>query len=412
MLLFLLCGPGVIVMLAENDGPSMLSYATTGATYGIGFFLPFILVTFLMAYVVQEMALRIGVTTQRGHAELIQQRFGSFWGGFALIDLVVVNFLTIVTEFAAVRAGAAYFGIPGWLAIGAAFAVVGGALTFGRYFTWERIVLVFASANLLFVPAAFLAHPSGAAIAYAFQHWGPIAGGATPVFWTLVVANVGATVTPWMIFFQQSASIDKGLQRNDLPQGRADTAIGAIVAAAVAIATVIAASVLFTHRINVASLASGADFARALHPFIGSVGATLFALAMIEAGLVAAMTISISSSYALGEVLHCGRTLNRTIAEEPIFYLCALGATALAGAAVLIPNAPLIAITITVNVIAMLLMAPALLFVLLLANDREIMGRHANGVFANLAGGGVIITICLLGGIYGFVNVLQLVLHG
>src|SRR5471032_1673257 len=114
-LLWLLAGPGVLVMLGENDGPSMVSYATTGATYGIGFFVPFILLTFLMAFVVQEMTVRLGVATHRGHAELIFQRFGPFWGYFAMGDMVFGNVLTLVTEFIAIQAGGLYFGIPPWL---------------------------------------------------------------------------------------------------------------------------------------------------------------------------------------------------------------------------------------------------------------------------------------------------------
>src|ERR1039457_4320542 len=166
-LYFLLAGPGMLVMLGENDGPSMLSYATTGATYGLGFFLPFILLTFFMAFVVQEMTVRLGIATQRGHAELIFDRFGPFWGYFSMVDLAIGNVLTLITEFIAIRAGAAYFGISAPLAVGAGVAVV--ILTGGtrRYFTWERAVLVLAAFNLLFVPAALLAHPHWDAVAHA-----------------------------------------------------------------------------------------------------------------------------------------------------------------------------------------------------------------------------------------------------
>src|SRR5271168_2453814 len=140
-LLWLLAGPGVLVMLGENDGPSMVSYATTGATYGIGFFAPFILLTFLMAFVVQEMTVRLGVATHRGHAELIFQRFGPFWGYFAMADLVFGNLLTLVTEFIAIQAGGLYFGCPAWASVGGGVAVVLGSLAFRRYATWERVLM-------------------------------------------------------------------------------------------------------------------------------------------------------------------------------------------------------------------------------------------------------------------------------
>jgi Mn2+/Fe2+ NRAMP family transporter len=410
-LLWLLAGPGVLVMLGENDGPSMVSYATTGATYGIGFFVPFILLTFVMAFVVQEMTVRLGVATHRGHAQLIFQRFGPFWGYFAMADLVFGNLLTLVTEFIAIQAGGLYFGLPSWLSVAIGVALVVGSLAFRRYATWERVLMGLAMFNLLFVPAALLAHPSGAELAHALATWGPLPGGFTTAFVTLILANIGATVTPWMIFFQQSAVVDKGLTPGDLPQGRMDTAIGAVLAAAAAIAALVAAAPLFATKVDVSHFANGADFATALRPLIGTTGATLFALGMIEAGLVAAMTISTSSSYSLAETVSAAEkvsarhSLNLDFAHGRLFYGVAIVSTLLAAGIVLIPGAPLLAMTLTVNVIATLLMAPALLLLLLLANDREIMGDLANGRWANLAGGTIVVTISLVGALYGVITV-------
>ena len=404
-LLWLLAGPGVLVMLGENDGPSMVSYAVTGATYGVGFFVPFILATFVMAYIVQEMTVRLGVATGRGHAELIFQRFGPFWGYFAMVDLVFGNILTLVTEFIAIQAGGLYFGVPSWLSVLLGLGLIIGSLLLRRYATWERLLMGLAAFNLLFIPAAFLAHPNGQALAHAIAHWGPLPGGLNTAFITLILANIGATVTPWMIFFQQSAVVDKGLTRADLPQGRIDTAIGAAVAAITAIATVVAAAPLFAHHIDVSSFASGADFATALRPYIGTTGATLFALGIVEAGLVAAMTISTSSSYALAETLSARRSLNLNFADGRLFYGAAIVSAVVAGGIVLIPGAPLLAVTLTVNVVATLLMAPALLFLLLLVNDREIMADLANSWQANLAGGTIIIAISLVGALYGGITV-------
>lgn len=411
-LLWLLAGPGVLVMLGENDGPSMVSYATTGATYGIGFFLPFILLTFVMAFVVQEMAVRLGIATGRGHAELIFQRFGPFWGYFAMADLVVGNVLTLVTEFIAIQAGGLYFGVPAWLSVILGLVLVAAALGLRRYATWERALMALAAGNLLFIPAALLAHPNAAAITHALASWGPLPGGFQLSFVTLLLANIGATVTPWMIFFQQSAVVDKGLTRLDLPQARMDTAIGAVLAAIAGIAALVAAAPLFAAHVNVARFASGADFATALRPLIGSTGATLFALGIIEAGLLAAMTISTSSSYALAETISARHSLNLDFSQGRIFYGAAILSALFAAGIVLIPGAPLLAITLTVNVIATLLMAPALLFLLLLINDREIVGGLANGWKANLAGGGIVIAIALVGAFYGVITVFPKLLAG
>jgi Mn2+/Fe2+ NRAMP family transporter len=404
-LFWLLVGPGILVMLGENDGPSMVSYATTGATYGIGFFIPFILLTFLMSFVVQEMTVRLGTATHRGHSQLIFERFGPFWGYFAMGDLVLGNVLTLVTEFIAVQAGGLYFGIPPWLSVAIGVVLTLGSLRFGRYATWERTVMALAAFNLLFVPAALFAHPSGVALAHALATWGPLPGGITNGLITLILANIGATVTPWMIFFQQSAVVDKGMTTADLAEGRLDTAVGAILAAIAAIATVCAASPLFLNHVDVSNFSTGADFATALRPLLGSAGATLFALGMIEAGLVAAMTISTSSAYAFGEATRARHSLNLNFSQGARFYGVAIGSTLFAAGIVLIPGAPLLAITLSVNVIATLLMAPALLLLLLLVNDREIMGQHANGWRANLAGGAIVVGIALVGAVYGIITV-------
>jgi Mn2+/Fe2+ NRAMP family transporter len=403
-LLWLLIGPGILVMLGENDGPSMISYATTGATYGIGFFLPFIVLTFAMAFVVQEMTVRLGAATKRGHAELIYERFGRFWGFFAMGDLVLGNLLTLVTEFIAIRAGLGFFGVPPAAAVlGALLLNVGVALS-RRYWTWERIVLSFAIFNVIFVPVAILAHPVAADVVRSFFTWGPLPGGVTGGFVLLLMSNIGATVTPWMLFFQQSAVVDKGLTTADIRLGRIDTALGAGIAAVAAIATVIATTPLFLHHVNAASF-QGADFATALVPYVGNVGATLFALGLFEAGLVAALTISLSSAYAFGEVTGTARSLNSSLRAGWPFYAILISAAAIAGALVLIPNAPLVFITIIVNVIAVLAMPPAIVFLLLLVNDREIMGSHANGPLANFFGIGVTVLLVLAGLAFAIITV-------
>jgi Mn2+/Fe2+ NRAMP family transporter len=396
----LAAGPGILVMLGENDGPSMLSYAATGAAYGIGFFVPFIVLTFFMAYLVQEMVARIGIATGRGHAELIRERFGPGWSAITTFDLTFGNLLTLVTEFIAIRAGAAYFGVPPLLAVCCSVALVVTVSVMQRYVTWERAVLALAFGNLLFVPAALYAHPDPTAVARALISWGPLPGGISTLFLSLVLANIGATVTPWMLFFQQSAVVDKGLTGADLGKVRLDTGIGAALAALVAIAALVTASVLFAHHVDASGFSTGADFASALRPFIGQHAASLFALGMIEAGLVAALTISASSSYTVAKA--------RT---RPAFALTATVSVVIAGAIVLIPNAPLLGISIAVNVVAALLMAPALVFALLLANDSRLVGRLRNTGAANAATGSIVVAICGLGAVYAVQSVLQVLRH-
>jgi Mn2+/Fe2+ NRAMP family transporter len=397
--LWLLVGPGVLVFLAENDAPSMLSYAATGARFGIGFFIPFVVFTFVMGYVVQEMTVRLGAVTHRGHAELIFDRFGKFWGFFSMSDLLLGNFLTLVTEFIGIRAGLGFFGVRPVVAVGAGLAIVFAAITTGRYWTWERITLGLAVFNGLFIPAALLAHPDWSAVGRAMLTWRPAPQGNAAEILLLILADIGATVTPWMIFFQQSAVVDKGMQPRDIRAGRFDTLLGVLLASVCGIAALLATVPLFHHGID-ASQFQTAQFAEALRPWIGHVGAALFALGIFEAGIVAAIAISTSSAYALGEVFETGHSLNRPLRDAWPFYSTLLGSACAAAALVLIPRAPLEFVVLTVNVVAVLAMPPALTFLMLLLNDRAVMGEYVNNAWQNAAG--VAVTVFLICAGVGF----------
>jgi len=399
-LLWLLIGPGILVMLGENDGPSMLSYSATGASFGIGFFLPFVVLTFLMACVVQEMTVRLGAATHRGHAELIFDRFGPFWGWFSMVDLMVGNFLTLVTEFIAIRAGLGYFGIPPFVSVFAAWMVLFAALMAHRYWTWERVTLTAALFNLIFVPVALLGHPHWGAIGTALITWKPLPGGLTQETVLILLANIGATVTPWMLFFQQSAIADKGLTTHDIRFGRIDTVLGAALAALTALAAIVATAPLFVHGMSAGNF-EAAEFAQALQPFVGKWGSALFALGMFEAGMVAAVTISTSSAYAFGEVAHRPHSLNLPFRQGKSFYLVLVLEAAAAAGLVLIPGIPLVYIVLVVNVIAVLAMPPALLFLYMLVNDREIMGDLVSPWWANILALGVVIVLIAAGILFG-----------
>jgi Mn2+/Fe2+ NRAMP family transporter len=399
-LFWLLIGPGILVMLGENDGPSMLSYAATGARFGVGFFLPFVVLTFLMACVVQEMTVRLGAATHRGHAELIFDRFGPFWGWFSMVDLMVGNFLTLVTEFIAIRAGLGFFGVRPAFAVLSALAVLSVALMTHRYWTWERIILGAAMLNLVFVPVALLAHPHWGTVGRAMVTWRPLPGGLTQETVLILLANIGATVTPWMLFFQQSAIADKGLTTRDIRMGRVDTVLGAGLAAVAAVATMLATAPLFLHHMAAANF-EAAEFAQALQPFLGYWGAALFALGMFEAGMVAAVTISTSSAYAFGEVARRPHSLNLPFQQGRSFYLVLLLEASAAAGLVLIPGIPLVYIVLLVNVIAVLAMPPALLFLYMLVNDREIMGELISPLWANVLALGVVIVLIGAGLLFG-----------
>lgn len=399
ILALVLVGPGILVMIADNDAGGVITYAQTGAAFGIGFYLPFLVLLGPVAYIVQEMTVRLGAVTGRGHAEMIWGRYGPAWGAFSLVDLVVANFLTLITEFVGITLGMSVLGVPPvWAALGGV-ALVTGVLLGLRYFTWERVSLMIAAGNLVFVPLALMARPHWHAVAAAFATW-HVAGGVTPVFVFILLANLGTTIAPWMLFFQQSCVVDKGLTPADIRHGQLDTAVGSAVMVLVALAIVVLAGTVVRH----AGSAMPSDITAiidAVGARLGRFGENLFALGLVESGLVAAIAISASTSWATGEALGWPRSINLPPRTAWRFYLPGLASLVAAAAVVLIPNAPLGFLNLTVQVVATIFMPAAMLFLLLLLNDREVMGDHANSRWQNVLAIGIVGLLVAMNGVYG-----------
>ena len=406
-LLWLLIGPGVLAMLGENDGPSMISYATTGATYGLGFFVPFILVTFAMAMVCQEMCMRVGAVTHRGYGELVLQRFGRAWGWFGAGDLIVTNVATLIAEFVAIRVGLAYFGVGAGPAALLGVLLVVFTMSGGRYWRWERAVLGLAAFNGLFLVAAILTHPSVSHLGHAVVTFSPLPGGSVNTLLLLLASTVGATVTPWMIFFQSSAVADKGLTPRDLRQGRLDTGLGALLGAVFGVGALVAGAVLAGHPGASVQGLAGAGLPGALRHVGGSAVGTLFALGLIEAGAVAVLTISASTAYAAGECIGVTHSFNSGWRQALVFHGANLGVALLAAAIVLIPGAPLLSIALNANVLATVLLPVVLVLMVMLANDRELMGRWVNSRRLNILAIAIIVFVAACGTAYGVDSFLQ-----
>src|SRR5271165_2572768 len=283
-LLWLLVGPGILAMLGENDGLSMIAYVSDGAAYGLGFFVPFIPVLFAMAYVCQEMCMRVGAVTHRGYGELVLQRYGRVWGWFGAGDLTLTNLVTLVAEFVAIRVGLAYFHLGAGVAVALGLTLVVFTLSGGRYWCWERIVLGLAAFNGLFLAAAVLVKPDAGALVSSLD-FTPFPGGSFNTLLLLLASTIGATVTPWMIFFQQSACADKGMTPRDIEHGRYDTAAGAVLAAIFGVGALIAGAALLTHNgAGIQGFAPNAGFPQALSHVAGGLVGTVFALGLVEAG--------------------------------------------------------------------------------------------------------------------------------
>jgi Mn2+/Fe2+ NRAMP family transporter len=405
-LAWLLVGPGILAMLGENDGPSMISYASDGAQYGLGFFVPFIPLLFVMAYLCQEMAMRIGAVTHRGYGELILQRYGRLWGWFGAADLTVTNLVTLVAEFVAIRVGLAYFHLGAGVAVMLGMALVLFTLSGGRYWRWERIVLGLAIFNGLFLAAAVLVKPSLSAIGGALD-FRPFPGGSFNTLLLLLASTIGATVTPWMIFFQQSASADKGMTAVDVRHGRYDSALGAVLAAIFGVGALVAGAALASHHAAGIQGFAGAGFAQALSQLYGSAAGSVFALGLIEAGAVAILTISASTAYAAGECVGASHSFNSTPRNATLFYTANVGIAALAAIVILIPGAPLLSIALNANVLATVLLPVSLVLMMMLANDRELMGPWVNRRLSNVFAVAVVAMVGVCGAAYGIDSFLR-----
>ncbi len=405
-LLWLLVGPGILAMLGENDGPSMIAYAADGAQYGLGFFVPFIPILFAMAYVCQEMCMRVGAVTHRGYGELVLQRYGRVWGWFGAGDLTLTNLVTLVAEFVAIRVGLAYFHLGAGVAVALGLALVAFTLSGGRYWRWERIVLGLALFNGLFLVAALLVKPDVGSVLGALS-FTPFPGGGFNTLLLLLASTIGATVTPWMIFFQQSASADKGMTPRDVAHGRYDTAAGAVLASIFGIGALIAGAALLGHGGSGIQGFAGAGFPQALRHVAGSAAGTVFALGLIEAGAVAILTISASTAYAAGECVGVSHSFNTSPRNAAVFYGANVGVALIAAAIILIPGAPLLSIALNANVLATVLLPVSLVLMVMLANDRGLMGQWANRRSTNVIGITVIVFVGLCGSAYGIDSFLQ-----
>jgi NRAMP (natural resistance-associated macrophage protein)-like metal ion transporter len=379
-ILFAIMGPGIIVMVADNDAGGITTYAVSGARYEYNLVL-LVLGFAVLAYFVQEMTVRLGAVTKRGHAEAIFDGFGPFWGWFSLIDLTVVNFLTIVTEFIGMVSATSIFGIPPVYTVVAAIAFLTILVLTGRYWTFERIALVLCFVNMIYVPAAFLARPEWNTVLQGVFH-PTFAKGVTIDLLTLIMANIGTTIAPWMLFFQQSAVVDKELDEKDVPYSKIDTALGSILTGAGAAFIMIATGAALHH--STPNITNASEAAASLAPIAGRYAGALFAVGLFDAGLLGAICISLASSWAFGEVFGWAHTLNVNVRSAPWFYLFYFVNLALAGVVVLIPGAPFVLITLFVQVIAVTLLPAALVFLILLLNDKPLMGRYVNTKLQNV----------------------------
>ena len=354
-------GPGLMVMLADTDAGSIVTAAQSGAQWGYRLILPQILLIPIL-YIVQEMTVRLGIVTQKGHAQLIRERFGWGWTAVSVSTLFLAAVGSLVTEFAGIAGVGELFGLPARLTILAATVFLIGIGVTGSYRRVERVAIALGLFELLFLPAALMAHPDGRAFVAGLGH-APL-GDRGYLF--MLAANVGAVIMPWMVFYQQGAVIDKGLDTRHLRHARLDTLWGSILTQLVMIFVIVATAATIGRTDSSLPLNSIQEIAGALQPFLGWAGAkVIFGLGMVGASLIAALVVSLAGAWGIGEAVGFPHSLNDPLRKGRWFYLVYTLAH-VGGAVLVLSGISLVALTIDIEVMNAFLLPIVLGFLLVL----------------------------------------------
>jgi NRAMP (natural resistance-associated macrophage protein)-like metal ion transporter len=380
--LLAIMGPGLIVMVGDNDAGGIATYAQSGQNYGYSLLWTLVLLVPVLI-VNQEMVVRLGLVTGVGHARLINERFGRFWGFFSVGDLFLLNFLTIVTEFIGISLSATFFGVSPYLAVPLAAVLLVGVTITGNFVRWERAMFAFLGFNLLIFPLVGLSHPDWSEVVHGMLVPG-VGGGVTSDAVLLIIAIVGTTVAPWQLFFQQSNVIDKRITPRWMAYERADTVIGAFVVVVGAAAITIASASAFIGTDVYGTFTDSLGTAIGLSDQLGRTAGTIFALILLDASIIGACAVTLATAYAFGDVFGLRHSLHRSFLDAKVFYGTYSGLVILAAAIVLIPNAPLGLITIAVQALAGVLLPSATVFLVLLCNDVDVLGPWVNPPWLNI----------------------------
>jgi NRAMP (natural resistance-associated macrophage protein)-like metal ion transporter len=388
-------GPGLIVMVGDNDAGAFGTYTQAGQTYGTSLLWVLLLLVPVL-YVNQEMVLRLGVVTGVGHARLILERFGKFWGAFSVIDLFILNALTIVTEFIGISLGLDYLGLPKLPGVLLSAAVIVAAASTGSFKRFERVCMTLVAGSLLLVPIVVMVHPPLGQVARDLLIPRMPQGADLSKVVLLIIAIIGTTVAPWQLFFQQSYIIDKRITPRFMKYERADLWFGIVIVIVGATAIIAFTAATFAGHAEFGNFTDAEGVAKGLAKYVGKTAGVLFALALIDASIIGAAAVGLSTSYALGDVLGLKHSLHRKISDAKGFYLMFAGILLVSAVIVLIPGSPLGLLTVGVQVLAGVLLPSATVFLLLLCNDSQVLGPWVNGGALNVFTSAVIAVLVVL----------------
>ncbi len=374
-------GPGVLAIIGDNDAGGDIAYAVTGVRFGISGFIPLILCLGIVTYTVQEMSMRLSAASATGFAQLIFSHWGRWWGYYHIVTLFLENLVTLLTEFIGMTAGLMMTGLSLPASDAIALGLVLALLLVSGYKTKERLVLILGFINFVFLGIAYVTHPDLGAIARVLATWRMPPMTPLAVIAWYVIAAVGNSLAPWMVFFQGDATLDKGVTPGEIRMGRVDTAVGTVTQIIVAAAIIVIGASLYGHMSHIES-AGPTQLIAAIARRFGLWPAYLFGFGLFDAGLLAAITISLSSSWTIAGALKWNHSLNAPFFRAPKFYSIYIGSLMVAAGLLLVPRLPLDFLSVLAQVVGGVLMAPVLIFLVILTSDAGLMGPHRNGKWA------------------------------
>jgi Mn2+/Fe2+ NRAMP family transporter len=392
--LLAIMGPGLVVMVADNDAGGLSIYAQAGQNYGTSLLWVLVLLAPVL-FINQEMVARLGAVTGAGHARLIVERFGRRWGAFAIGDLLVLGALTIVTEFVGVALALSYFGISRYVAVPLAAVLLLAFTVTGSFRRWERAMYLLMAVSAVVIPLAVLAHPTGHAVGLGGLRPG-VEGGLSSTSLLLIIALAGTTVAPWQLFFQQSNVVDKRITPRWLGYERTDTLLGTVLVIVGALAVMLTCAWAFAGTPAHGTFANAGAVASRLSTHVSPLAGTLFAIGLLDASLLGAAAVTLASSYAVGDYFGFKHSLHRDWRDASTFHGTYVAFIALAACIVLIPGVPLGLITTGVQALAGILLPSATVFLLLLCNDRDVLGPWVNPRWLNALAALVVGTLVVL----------------
>lgn len=366
-------GPGMVAALAGADAGGVATYSSAGALFGYGQ-LWTVPVMCLLLIVAQETAARMGCVTGKGFASLIREQFGVRMSTLAMLALLISNTTVTLSEFAGIASGFALFGIPAYVSVPIAAVAIWALTMSGSYHRIEKILLLISCAFVTYVVAGVMVGPD----------WGDALNATLiprfstdPQYFSVLVANIGTTIAPWMIFLAQSNVVEKNARAEDLPYQRIDTVTGSVVASAISWFIILTTgAVLFPAGIAV----NGAeDAASALAPLVGPYAEALFGAGLVGASFLAACVLPGITSSAICEAFGWERGADRSWQEAPVYRGIITAIIFLSAVIVIVPNVNLFGIMMLAQVINGVLLPVLLVFMVLIAGDRHVMGRFANG---------------------------------